>query len=74
MFQLNPEQQSAVENIFYAKPGLPYILVGPPGKLEIFIKICHIQEKKNILKIALFPFKVLEKHVLWLHPLNKLFS
>lgn len=33
MFQLNPEQQSAVENIVYAKNyPLPYILIGPPGK------------------------------------------
>lgn len=32
MFQLNPEQQSAVENIVYAKNyPLPYILIGPPG-------------------------------------------
>lgn len=32
MFQLNPEQQSAVENIVYAKNHpLPYILIGPPG-------------------------------------------
>lgn len=32
MFQLNPEQQSAVENIVYARNyPLPYILIGPPG-------------------------------------------
>lgn len=33
MFQLNPEQQSAVENIIVARYyPLPYILIGPPGK------------------------------------------
>lgn len=32
MFQLNPEQQTAVENIVHARNyPLPYILIGPPG-------------------------------------------
>lgn len=36
MFSLNPEQESAVENIVHAKNyPLPYILHGPPGKCSV---------------------------------------
>lgn len=43
MFQLNPEQQSAVENIVFAKNfPLPYILIGPPGEHQ-----AHARQKSQ---------------------------
>lgn len=52
MFQLNPEQQSAVENIVYAKNyPLPYILIGPPGKAFLIFSL--ITREKTIDNIFL---------------------
>lgn len=56
MFQLNPEQQSAVENIVYARNyPLPYILIGPPGKRSIQSKT--LMNEWVILKMCIYIFK-----------------
>lgn len=76
MFQLNPEQQSAVANIINAKNyPLPYILIGPPGEsIELTMGFL-------LFSIAyLFPFFCVQKtkervkHERWLLPLSKSFS
>lgn len=58
MFQLNPEQQSAVENIVNAKNyPLPYILIGPPGTGKTRTLVAAIEQivlltSKNVLVCA----------------------
>ncbi|XP_031638515.1 putative helicase mov-10-B.1 [Contarinia nasturtii] len=58
MFQLNPEQESAVENIVHAKNyPLPYILIGPPGTGKTRTLVASIEQivlltSKNVLVCA----------------------
>lgn len=75
MFQLNPEQQSAVENIVYAKNyPLPYILIGPPGESFELPELGGDFFSFNCT-FSLFCYeKGRAKQERWLHPLSRSFS